>query len=155
MDQQLKVSLFADDLTGFAVDLTSLVCMIKHIESFGDISGLRINRKKSKKLPTSRDQSYPPSIEGIELCQAFQTLGVWFTNEESLAFNYEQNFRPVLNKMKTCCNSLSSRSLSLKGKITTPSSPSVSNTYAQLSTHQKGIRGGSNYDYMFHLGVGS
>lgn len=37
--RELKVSLFADDLTGFARDLPSLVKMIKRIEAFGDQSG--------------------------------------------------------------------------------------------------------------------
>ena len=44
--QEVKLSQFADDTTLIACDAASLTCFLRNIEVFGNISGLKLNKKK-------------------------------------------------------------------------------------------------------------
>lgn len=114
----LKTTLFADDLTCFTKDRTSLERLIELIGEYKKRSGLSINVSKSKITPAKTEQTTEEHISGIEVTQQFQTLGIWFTNQKSPSFDYEWNFKPVLSKMKACCECWTHRSISIKGKIT-------------------------------------
>ena len=46
--EEIRLSLFADDLTGFLKDNLSLVNFLKLIEDYGSCSGLKINHDKSE-----------------------------------------------------------------------------------------------------------
>lgn len=116
--KEFKLSLFADDLTGFARDRASMLKMIDHIQDFQAQSGLKINKQKSKIMPAVGGSVSDSHLRDIEVCDAFQTLGVWFSNNPTQSFNYERNFELIIDKMKACCSSWSSHSLSLKGKVT-------------------------------------
>lgn len=115
---ELKTTLFADDLTCFTKDRASLERLIALIGDYEKDSGLSINLNKSKITPAKKEQTTDDSISGIEVTHQFQTLGVWFTNQQSPSFDYDRNFKPILSKMRTCCESWAHRSLSIKGKIT-------------------------------------
>ena len=45
--QEVKLSQFADDTTLIARDAASLTCFLRNIEVFGNISGLKLNKKKN------------------------------------------------------------------------------------------------------------
>ena len=47
---EIKLELFADDLTGFLKNDSSLAKFIELVEVFGDCSGLRINPEKTEVL---------------------------------------------------------------------------------------------------------
>ena len=47
-NEEIRLSLFADDLTGFLRDNLSLVNFLKLIEDYGTCSGLKINHDKSE-----------------------------------------------------------------------------------------------------------
>ena len=47
-NQEMRLSLFADDLTGFLKDNFSLVNFLKLIQDYESCSGLKINRDKSE-----------------------------------------------------------------------------------------------------------
>ena len=49
-NEEIKVSLFADDLTGFLKDDLSLTNFLKLIEDYGTCSGLKVNHEKSELL---------------------------------------------------------------------------------------------------------
>ena len=46
-NEEIRLSLFADDLTGFLKDNLSLVNFLKLIEDYGSCSGLKINHKST------------------------------------------------------------------------------------------------------------
>ena len=46
--KQIKLGLFADDLTGFLKNDHSLIKFMELVETFGECSGLRINLDKSE-----------------------------------------------------------------------------------------------------------
>lgn len=48
--QEAKISQFADDTTLIARDTVSLKSFLHNIEVFGKISGLKLNRKKTKAM---------------------------------------------------------------------------------------------------------
>ena len=47
-NEEIRLSLFADDLTGFFKDNLSLVNFLKLIQDYGSCSGLKINHDKSE-----------------------------------------------------------------------------------------------------------
>ena len=49
-NEEIKVSLFADDLTGFLKDDLSLTNFLKLIEDYGTCSGLKVNHEKTELL---------------------------------------------------------------------------------------------------------
>ena len=49
-NEEIKLSLFADDLTGFLKNDFSLTNFLKLIEDYGSCSGLEINHEKSEIL---------------------------------------------------------------------------------------------------------
>lgn len=115
---ECKVTQFADDLTGFACDDSSLQRIIATVRSFGDVSGLTINTRKSVVMPLGTNNSANTEIEGIPVSRTYHTLGVWFSSTYNEAYNYDNNFRPILDRMQECCGSWIHRSLWLKGKVT-------------------------------------
>ena len=48
--QEVKLSQFADDTTLITRDAASLTCFLRNIEVFGNISGLKLNKKKTKAM---------------------------------------------------------------------------------------------------------
>ena len=48
--QEVKISQFADDTALIARDATSLNCFLHNIEMFGNVSGLKLNRTKTKAM---------------------------------------------------------------------------------------------------------
>lgn len=58
------------------------------------------------------------SVEGIPVVKRMKILGIWFEAEDSEERSYENNFKPILDRIRSICGSWSNRSLSLKGKVT-------------------------------------
>ena len=55
--EEIRLSLFTDDLTGFLKDNLSLVNFLKLIEDYGICSGLKINHDKSEIMVLSNCSS--------------------------------------------------------------------------------------------------
>lgn len=117
-EYQHKISQFADDTTCYLGDASSLAAAVNTLEIFSRFSGLHINLDKSSIIPLGRAPPIPPPDLGIEVARKVKILGIWHANNRSAQDHYEWNFRPVLDKMRTCCSSWSNRSLSLKGRTT-------------------------------------
>ena len=47
-NEDIKVSLFADDMTVFLKDDLSITKFLKHIEDYGTCPGLNVNQEKSE-----------------------------------------------------------------------------------------------------------
>lgn len=104
LETEHKLTLFTNDLTGFTQEIPSLKRMLDGIEI--------------------------TQLEDIEITQQFLTLGFWFSSSNEESFNFDWNFKPILKKMASYCESWEHH---LKGKITVLNTPS-SNTFAQFST---------------------
>lgn len=51
---EVKLSQFADDTNLFCVDLTAVENALKTVADFGELAGLKLNRKKSKAICLGR-----------------------------------------------------------------------------------------------------
>lgn len=116
-EAEFKLSMFADDLTGFAQDSRSLERMIAIVQDYQRVSGLTMNMTKSVVMKTGVLTSSSSQVAGLQVVNRFQTLGVWFSQSDDADFDYEWNFLPIIHKMRACFSSWELRSLSLKGKI--------------------------------------
>ena len=115
-DMVLKISQLADDTTLFVSDADSLKYSFKVLDSFAKISGLVLNRKKTKIFCIGIEKSTLLNM-GFEIIEnSFSALGVWFS--DSLDVMSDLNFNKCLEKLKCQLNIWQQRDLSLKGKIT-------------------------------------
>lgn len=115
-DSTLKLNQFADDLTCFISEPDSLSDLLATLSKFQDWSGLAINRGKSKILQPGFEDG--ESLQGIPVVRRIKILGIWFVANDSEEEAYENNFRPILDRIRSICGSWSNRTLSLKGKVT-------------------------------------
>lgn len=120
------ISQYADDTTLFLSDQASLQAAIKTLNQFTIWSGLRINLHKSHLLLLGNHLDPPTFVDDIRVVQKVKILGIWFKNNMSEAENFNLNFEPNINRIKTICGAWSNRNLSVKGKITLISSLMIS-----------------------------
>ena len=80
---EIKLELFADDLTGFLKNDFSLTKFIELVEVFGDCSGLRINPEKTEVLllgnRTCVSERNYTEINNLKIKHSVKILGVHFT----------------------------------------------------------------------------
>lgn len=117
-DNQYKISQFADDTTCYVKGQSSLSAALATLQLFSKHSGLYINLDKSAILPVGRIPPDPPPNSGIEVAEKVKILGIWHANNRTEQDHYDWNFRPILERMRTCCSTWNNRRLSLKGKVT-------------------------------------
>ena len=85
-NEEIKLGLFADDLTGFLKNEFSLTNFLKLIEDYGSCSGLEINHEKSEILLLG-NRAYilqesnviPDNIHNIKVKKSVKILGVHFS----------------------------------------------------------------------------
>ena len=81
--EELRLSLFADDLTGFLKDNLSLVNFLKLIEDYGFCSGLKINHDKSEIMLLGNCSSTLQQDNSVscnlKIKKVVKILGVYFT----------------------------------------------------------------------------
>ena len=111
--EEVKLCLFADDMTCFLRNKSSFDHLRFHIKLFSNFSGLKVNEEKTEffclgadKLPESFPQKFKSSI---------QILGVYF-DYDGLRRN-KANFEVIIKSIKTTLNMWKWRGLTLIGKI--------------------------------------
>ena len=114
---EIRLCMFADDMTMFLYNLESVKVVMEIFEEFYRYAGLKLNKKKTEALALQSIDCTPNNLFGIKWIDCpFKTLGFWFS------INYDEMFQLNTNeKMKTMqntINSWSSRCLTIKGKIT-------------------------------------
>lgn len=115
-DEVFKICQLADDTTLFIKDLDSLGNAFKVLERFSQISGLKLNKKKTQVIPLNIDIALLPDIGIKWIDDNFKTLGIWFSTDLEKALKL--NFSRCLDNIKTLLNIWKQRDLSLKGKVT-------------------------------------
>ena len=81
-NDEIKLSLFTDDLTSFLKDNRSLVNFLKLIQDYGRCSGLKINHNKSE-IMLLGNCAYTPQVSAVssdlKIKKVVKILGVHFT----------------------------------------------------------------------------
>ena len=81
-NDEIKLSLFTDDLTSFLKDNRSLVNFLKLIQDYGSCSGLKINHNKSE-IMLLGNCAYTPQVSAVssdlKIKKVVKILGVHFT----------------------------------------------------------------------------
>ena len=121
VDQQIKISQYADDNTIFVRDTESVHAVLDIIEEFKNISGLSLNRIKTQAMwigRTKDNQDTPGGISWITgRSPTLKILGVIFRNVGS-AGNVMQNWETKIEHMQHLINSWNKRNITLMGRIT-------------------------------------
>ena len=117
---EIKISQYADDTTmildGSKKSFTSALL---DLELFGEISGLRLNSKKTEILRigacNGRQDKLCPEKDLKWVTDKLKALGVWISSDPMVSM--EANYNEKLLKIRNCLSCLEYRRLSLLGKI--------------------------------------
>lgn len=115
-----KCAMFADDILLFITSpITSLPNINKLLESFGHISGLRVNMTKSQALNISLHSTVvdqlKPSFQIKWSSNSLRYLGINLTPE--IEHLYQTNFPPMYRKLETDLLTWTQHNISFLGKI--------------------------------------
>ena len=112
---EVKLSQFADDTTLICKDIESLKENIMIINMFSEISGLKLNKKKTKAIwigSQKKNKTKPIAIDITN--EPTKTLGIYISYNRNK--NNNQNFFIKIQKMETKLNVWLSRDLTLMGR---------------------------------------
>ena len=154
-NSEIKISQYADDTT-FILNGTSesLSATLQTIETFGSMSGLRLNSKKTEALwigsmVGNKEKLFPEkNFKWPE--NKVKVLGVWLSIDPNITLNI--NYREKADKIKNILSNWKYRRLTLLGKIQVIKSLAASQlTYilAPLATNHKIIKEINNLFYSF------
>ena len=114
-DKEARISQFADDTTIITNSTDSLKSHLQTIEVFGVISGLKLNRKKTKAMWLgSMKHNTSKILEFKSTREPIKVLGIFLGYNQDK--NIAENFLNRIRKMKTKLNLWLSRDLTLYGK---------------------------------------
>jgi len=112
--EELKISLYADDISLFLKDINSLKEVKKALKLFQDMSGLKYNVDKTEVLPLGKTE-IPNEMLGLTWKEnTIKVLGIIFNRTEIVD---KETYSIALNKLKSKLNMWKMRKLSLIGKI--------------------------------------
>ena len=115
---ELKLELFADDLTAFLRNDKSLRVFLEVVMEFGNCTGLTINFDKTEILVRENLAVVPiqdRNIANIEVKEAVKILGVFFTYNHPL--RQKLNFTEIIDAIKTKLHFWKWRNLPIMGQI--------------------------------------
>ena len=114
-EKEVRISQFGDDTTIITNSTDSLRSHLQTIEEFGAISGLKLNRKKTKAMWLgSMKHNTSKILEFKSTREPVKVLGIFIGyNQDKII---EENFLNRIRKMKTRLNLWLSRDLTLYGK---------------------------------------
>ena len=113
----IKLSQMADDTTIFLESEHNIPILLNEIQRFSEVSGLILNKAKTKGLLLGRNRRNVHFIHGIDFSMsAIKSLGIYFSanTQESLHLNWNKFIEDIQNLL----NSWKRRKLTLFGKIT-------------------------------------
>ena len=111
----IKLNVFADDLTTFVKNVKSFRSLSILLEKFGNISGLKLNEEKTEtyRLGSLHQSSEDIGIEKIN--KPMKILGIYFTYDWK---KYQElNFENIIKSTNQCINAWQWRNLTLMGRI--------------------------------------
>ena len=121
-NEEIKLEMFADDMTAFLRDHASLDTLLNMVDSFSLHSGLKINFEKTEVLFLGNDQKSTTETvislarnRNITAKKAIKILGVHFTYDQTLW--RKLNFDETLKTIKERLNCWNWRNLTVLGRI--------------------------------------
>ena len=121
-NKEIKLEMFADDMTAFLRDHASLETLLNMVDSFSLHSGLKINFEKTEVLFLGNDQKSTTETvislarnRNITAKKAIKILGVHFTYDQTLW--RKLNFDETLKTIKEKLNCWNWRNLTVLGRI--------------------------------------
>lgn len=112
---EVKISLYADDMTLFLRNTESMEKCLSILRDFGTASGLEMNVSKTKMMWLGRDKNKSESFFQIEAVEKVKILGIYFSAKTSC---YRENIDKVIGNITQVTNAWSQRNLTIKGRIT-------------------------------------
>ena len=119
-NEEIKLEIFADDLTSFLRDSASLNALFGTIECFTVYSGLKINYDKTEVMLLGNQKLNPVTLatysgKEITIKKAVKILGVYFTYNQFLwkKLNFEETLKSISEKLQFW----SWRNLTILGQI--------------------------------------
>ena len=103
--EEIKLELFADDLTAFLVNDTSLLKFLELLNSFGECSGLRINHDKSEMMllgDCAHSSLSHTLFKTIKIKTYVKILGIHFTYDYRVKqkLNFDELITSIKNKLR-------------------------------------------------------
>ena len=121
-NEEIKLGLFADDLTGFLKNDFSVINFLKLIEDYGSSSGLEINHDKSEILLLG-NRAYilqesnvvPENIHNIKVQNSVKILGIHFAH--AFQARHKLNVEELISSIQHKLRIWMWRALTIIGKI--------------------------------------
>ena len=113
---EIKLSVFADDLTTFVKNPQSFRLLVMLLENFGNISGLKINEEKTEAYWLGSLHAAPEDIGISTVNKPMKILGIYFT------YDWPKLIRNLISRVssrsiKKSLNLWNRRNLTLLGRI--------------------------------------
>ena len=113
--REARLTQFADDTTVISSSVASLKSSLQIINSFGSLSGLNLNKTKTKIMWIGSQKGNKDKIMGLKcITEPIKALGAFLSYDEHK--NNEENFFSKIRKMRTKLNIWQTRDLSLYGR---------------------------------------
>ena len=116
LGKELKLSQYADDTNLFCADLASVEKILEIVENFGNMAGLKLNRRKTKAIWLGRwekNKSNPLQLKWLH--NPVKILGIYVSYDEN--GNKQMNFNLKLQKLQTNLDMWRARDLTLFGRV--------------------------------------
>ncbi|KAL9978010.1 hypothetical protein ACROYT_G015484 [Oculina patagonica] len=113
-NEEIKLTIFADDLTTFLKDKQSFENLLIMLRDFGCCSGLKVNNGKLEALHLG-DSSIKLDIGIKNMDKPLKILGIFFSYDKKQAVKL--NFDSILDSLKKTLNLWKWRHLSILGRI--------------------------------------
>ena len=114
-EENVKLNLFADDMTCFLSDKGSYISLFRLLEDFGECSGLKVNHEKTEALVFGDSSLWEDVSIMYTLRNIIKILGVYFYGNGKE--RDDLNYRETLKSIKKSLNLWKWRGLSLLGRI--------------------------------------
>ena len=147
---ELKLVIFADDMTFFVRDTRSHLTLINTINLFSTYSGLCINHDKTEILLLGNMEIKASELGVKEIRKVVKILGVHFTHDHYLF--YKMNFQTIEKSLRESLKGWSWRGLTLLGRIQVIKSfaiPKILYRASLISTKKDFIKKINNLLYSF------
>ena len=120
INQVIKVSAYADDMTGFVNNEKELSAFINDIKEYGESSGLKLNMAKTEALHISQNPKSTfedEALQGVTFVRHLKVTGIIFGRSEDNILTEKLNFQAALNKIRNNFNSWNQRDLTILGRV--------------------------------------
>ena len=112
----IKLSQYADDTTLFLKDIIDFREVLSKIKKFSLVSGLKLNKSKSKAFCPCQPDAYGASFEEIFFYDRINILGIQFSSKKS-ASELEENYNPKIDAIEKMLKQWTKRDLTMLGKV--------------------------------------